>query len=236
LLHRTRFPLKMWFDVAWHVCEQKNGMSALGLQRAMGFGSYHTAWEWLHRIRRVMVLPARSRLTGEVEVDETYLGAVRHGKRGRGAAGQALVLIAAEVRGAARGRVRLKTVRDSSAASLLAAVEELVEPGSNVVTDGLSSYAGLPGCGYEHTVSRHSAELGRNLLPKAQRVAVLLKRWILETHQGSVGREHLQQYLDEFVFRFNRRSSPSRGLLFYRLLEQAVAHRPVSRREIMASK
>jgi transposase-like protein len=229
LLHRTRFPLKTWFDTAWHVCEQKNGMSALGLQRAMGFGSYHTAWEWLHRMRRAMVVPGRDKLTGEVEVevDETFVGGVKPGKRGRGAAGKSLVLIAAEVRGSRIGRIRLTLIPDAAAETLLDSVESLVERGSEVVTDGLTSYGGLSALGYYHTVSRHTPEVGRNLLPKAHRVAALLKRWILGTHQGSIGKEYLQSYLDEFVFRFNRRSSRSRGLLFYRLLQQAVAHEPV---------
>jgi len=235
LLHRTRFPLKTWFDAAWHVCEQKNGMSALGLQRAMGFGSYHTAWEWLHRMRQAMVLSGRNKLTGEVEVDETFVGGVKTGKRGRGATGKTLVLIAAEVRGSAIGRIRLQVIPDATADTLLDSVDSLVERGSNVVTDGLASYAGLEQRGFDHTVSRHTPEVGRNLLPKAHRVASLLKRWMLGTHQGAIGKKHLQVYLDEFVFRFNRRGSRSRGLLFYRLLQQAVAHPPISKIRINRS-
>lgn len=232
LLHRTRFPLKTWFDAAWHVCEQKSGMSALGLQRAMGFGSYHTAWEWLSRMRQAMVVPGRERLSGEVQVDETYLGGVKSGKRGRGAAGKSLVLIVAEIQGRRIGRIRLLAIPDASAATLLDGVSGLVKTGSDVVTDGLVSYVGLPGRGYNHVIARHTPELGRNLLPNAHRVASLLKRWILGTHQGSIGKEHLQTYLDEFVFRFNRRTSRSRGLLFYRLLQQAVSHPPLSKSQL----
>ncbi len=196
----------------------------------MGFGSYHTAWEWLHRMRQAMVLPGRNKLKGEVEVDETFVGGVKPGKRGRGAAGKSLVLIAAEVRGSVMGRIRLQVIPDTTADTLLEWVEELVERGSDVVTDGLASYTGLAGRGFNHTVSRSTPEVGRNLLPKAHRVASLLKRWILGTHQGSIGVEHLQSYLDEFVFRFNRRASRSRGLLFYRLLKQAVGHAPIPKR------
>jgi transposase-like protein len=232
LLHRTRYPLKTWLEVAWHVCEQKNGVSALGLQRAMNFGSYHTAWEWLHRMRRAMVLPNRSQLNGEVEVDETFIGGVKPGKRGRGAAGKALVMIAAEVRGSAIGRIRLRVIPDATANTLLDATQELVEPGSNVITDGLSSYAGLAQHGYNHTVSRHAPEIGKNLLPKAHRVASLLKRWILGTHQGSTSQHLLSYYLDEFVFRFNRRSSKSRGLLFSRLVERVLTHPPIPKKNI----
>lgn len=193
----------------------------------MGFGSYHTAWEWLHRMRRAMVLPGRNRLTGEVEVDETFVGGVKPGKRGRGAYGKSLVFIAAEIRGVAIGRIRLKAIPDATAETLLNSIDELVERGSDIVTNGLSSYAGVSARGYNHTVSRHTPQVGMNLLPHVHRVAALLKRWLLGTHQGAVGRDMLQYYLDEFVFRFNRRSSSSRGLLFYRLIQQAVAHQPV---------
>ncbi len=232
LLHRCRFPLRTWFDVAWQMCEQKNGLSALGLQRAAGFGSYHTAWEWLHRMRRVVVLQGRSKLNGEVEVDETFIGGVKSGKRGRGAAGKVLVLIAAEVRGSAVGRIRLEIVPNATAAILLPAVGDMVESGSNVVTDGHAGYGGLSHMGYNHTVSRYTITVGNNLLPKANRVASILKRWLLGTHQGAASHRLLARYLDEFTFRFNRRNSKSRGLLFYRLLCQAVASKPVPKKAL----
>lgn len=255
LMARTHYPLKTWFLVAWCVCEQKNGVSALGLQRAIGFGSYHTAWQWLHRMRRAMVLPGRNKLNGEVEVDETFIGGVKTGKRGRGAAGKALVLMAVEVRalkttkrGRAVGRIRLLVIPNATAVTLLPAVAELVDMGSNVVTDGLSSYTGLQKAGFNHTVSRaNTALVGVDPLPKCHRVASLLKRWLLGTHQGSVDHAFLQFYLDEFVFRFNRRTSGShltkshrrtfgnRGLIFRRLLEQAVAHPPIKKRNLIAS-
>ena len=232
LLQGTRFPLRTWLEVAWQVCEQKGGLSALGLQRAVGFGSYHTAWEWLHRMRRTMVSPGRNKLNGEVEVDETMIGGVKTGKRGRGAAGKVLVLVAAEVRGSAIGRIRLLIVPDATANTLLGAVDDLVERGSNVVTDGLSSYAGLTARGYDHTVSRYTPAVGKNLLPKVNRVASLLKRWLLGTHQGAVSHHLLTHYLDEFTFRFNRRSSKSRGLLFYRLVSQAIATKPIPKKSL----
>lgn len=227
LLQGTRFPLRTWLEVAWQVCEQKNGVSALGLQHAVGFGSYHTAWEWLHRMRRVMVLSGRTQLNGEVEVDETFVGGVKTGKRGRGAAGKVLVLIAAEVRKSAVGRIRLQIIPDASASTLLDTVEELVEPGSNVVTDGLSSYAGLTGRGFNHTISRYTPMVGKNLLPKVNRVASLLQRWLLGTHQGAVSHHLLNHYLNEYTFRFNRRASKSRGLRFSRLMGQAVSAAPI---------
>jgi len=235
LLHRTRYPLKTWLEVAWHVCEQKNGLSALGLQRAMGFGSYHTAWEWLHRMRRAMMVPGRHLLNGEVEVDEVFIGGVKSGKRGRGALGKALILIAAEVRGTAIGRIRLHIIPDATADTLLDATSELVERGSEVVTDGLVSYRKLPSRGFLHTISRHTPEVGRNLLPHAHRAVSLLKRWLLGTHQGAVSHDMLQYYLDEFVFRFNRRAARSRGLLFHSLLKQALDHGPVTGADLARS-
>jgi transposase-like protein len=177
-------------------------------------------------------MPGREKLNGEVEVDETFVGGVKPGKRGRGAAGKTLVGIAAEVRGGRIGRIRLSVIPDAKAETLMDFVAQNVERGSNVVTDGLASYGGLTSCGYDHTISRYTPEVGRNLLPKAHRVASLLKRWIMGTHQGSVGKDYLQPYLDEFVFRFNRRSSKSRGLLFYRLLQQAVDHSPIPKQKI----
>ena len=182
-----------------------------------------------------MVLPGRSKLSGEVEVEETFVGGVKPGKRGRGATGKTLVLIAAEVRGRAIGRIRLQVIPNATAEVLLGAVDDLVERGSDIVTDGLLSYAELSSRGYNHVVSRPTPEVGRNLLPKAHRVASLLKRWMLGTHQGAIGAQHLQPYLDEFVFRFNRRASGSRGLLFYRLLQQAVTHEPISKTRLNAT-
>ena len=224
LLHGTRLPLKTWFRVIWQVCEQKNGISALGLQRAVGFGSYHTALGWLRRLRAVMVFPGRRRLTGEVQVDETFIGGVKRGVRGRGAAGKVLVLVAVEVRGTQIGRARLQIISGTTATTLLDTVKELIEPGSNVVTDGFASYVGLPGRGYKHTVSQPNlSQIEEPSLPKALRVAALLKQWLLGTHQGGVTHQHLQSYLDEFVFRFNRRTSHNRGLLFRRLLQQTLA-------------
>lgn len=223
----TRFPLRTWFWAIWHVTSQKHGISALGLQRVLGLGSYRTAWTWLHKLRCAMVRPGRARLSGTVEVDETYIGGKKSGKRGRGAAGKALVVIAAEVRDSRIGRIRLRRVADASDNSLTSAVKESVEPGSEVRTDGWAGYRGLTSTGYKHTVVREEANVGDSLLPYAHRVASLLKRWLLGTHQGAVQPTHLDYYLDEFTFRFNRRMSRSRGMLFYRLVQQAVAITPV---------
>ncbi len=225
----TRTPLTLWFRAIWWVTSQKQGASALGLQGILGLGSYRTAWTWLHKLRRAMVRPGRDQLTGEVEVDETFVGGVEPGGGRRHIGKKALVAVAAEVRGRAIGRIRLRRVPNSSADSLLSFVQEAVAPGTVVITDGLQSYRGLPRLGYHHDRRplRGREENSEAMLPRVHRVASLLKRWLLGTHQGSVSREHLDYYLDEFTFRFNRRRSRHRGKLFYRLLQQAVAAGPV---------
>jgi transposase-like protein len=222
----THLPLSLWFEAIWHVVEQKSGASALGVQRVLGV-SYPTAWRWLHKLRRAMVRPGRDRLTGPVEVDEVYIGGERPGKRGRGAAGKALVLVVAQVESDHIGRIRLARIANASGRVLGATVAAAVAPGTRVLTDAWDGYGGLAVLGYEHCVVRTSAVLGENLLPRANRVASLLQRWLLGTHQGAVAHTHLDYYLDEFTFRFNRRRSRSRGLLFYRLIEQALATSPV---------
>lgn len=223
----THKPLRIWFEALWHITNQKYGASALGMQRILSLGSYHTAWNWLHKLRRAMVRPGRDRLAGTVQVDETFIGGERSGKRGRGAAGKTLVVIVAQAAGRGIGRIRLARVASASGRDLAAAVSQAVEPGSVVQTDGWTGYNGLTGLGYDHAVIRPTPAVGENLLPLANRVAALLKRWLLGTHQGAVQPTHLDYYLDEFTFRFNRRTSGSRGLLFYRLVNQAVHLQPV---------
>lgn len=231
----SHLPLRVWFRAMWWVTNQKSGMSALGLQRALGLGSYRSAWSCLQKLRRAMVRPGRDRLAGEVEVDETYWGGPKPGKHGRGAAGKALIVVAAQVDGRRIGRIRLRRVPDVSAPSLERAVQAAVEPGSVVRTDGLLSYSRLSDRGYVHEVVRKEAALGDNLLPRVNRVVALLKRWLLGMHQGAVSREHLDAYLDEFTFRFNRRPSRHRGKLFYRLVQQAVAIGPMPYRTLVTA-
>jgi transposase-like protein len=175
-----------------------------------------------------MVRPGRDRLSGTVEVDEIYIGGVKKGKPGRGADGKALVVVAAQEDGRRIGRIRLQRVNDASSSSLIPAVENCVEPGTVVRTDAWKGYFSLSSKKYVHNVLRKTDDIGDNLLPLANRVASLLKRWLLGTHQGAVAISHLDYYLDEYTFRFNRRTSKSRGKLFYRLIEQAVKIEPVT--------
>lgn len=228
----TRKPVRLWFRAIRYVVNQKNGVSALGLQRVLGLGSYRTAWRWLHKLRCAMVRPGRDRLSGTVEVDETYVGGKKPGKRGRGADGKTLVVVAVEDKGNRLGRIRLRRVADASAASLKGAVKESVAPGSVVRTDGWIGYAQLDSEDYIHTLVRPNGNVGDNLLPLVNRVVALLKRWLQGTHQGAVHPSHLDYYLDEFTFRFNRRTSRSRGKLFYRLIQQAAGIAPVTGHDI----
>jgi transposase-like protein len=225
----TRMPLVQWFRAMWWVTSQKNGASALGVQRVLGLGSYKTAWTWLHKLRRAMVRPGRDRLSGRIEIDETYVGGLEEGVRGRQTEAKALVVIAVEEGDPGIGRIRMRQIPDASAASLEPFILEHIEPGSVIHTDGWPGYAGVGSKGYTHrvTVLRRKKKLPSELLPLVHKVASLLKRWLLGTHQGAVSREHLDYYLDEFTFRFNRRKSKSRGKLFYRLVQQAVAVEPV---------
>ena len=229
IFDKTRTPLATWFAAAWYVTNQKHGVSALGLQRVLGLGSYQTAWTMLHKLRRAMVRPGRERLSGEVEVDETYVGGAEAGVHGRETYTKSIVAIAVEVHEPVGfGRVRLGRVPDVSAASLMPFVRARVAPGSVVRTDGWRGYNQLTSEGYTHerTVLSASGDPAHVAMPGVHRVASLLKRWLLGTHQGAVRPEQLDAYLQEFTFRFNRRRSRSRGLLFYRLLEQAVATDP----------
>lgn len=223
----TRIPLRVWFRAIWHVVSQKQGISALGLQRILGLNRYETTWILLHKLRVAMVRPGRDRLVGPVQVDETYIGGPRPGKRGRGTANKTLVMVAVEDKGKLAGRIRLHKVKDASGESLIPAVKESVLPKSEVRTDDWNGYSELSSYGYKHTIIRKTTDVGENLLPLANRVVSLLKRWLQGTHQGAPLGSHLDYYLDEFVFRFNRRTSRSRGLLFYRLIQQAVNIAPV---------
>ena len=204
----------------------EDGCQRLGAAMPPGLGSYETGWTWLHKLRRAMVRPGRDRRSGRVEVDESFVGG--GGAQGRSTATKALIVIAAEEVGQGIGRIRLRRIPDGSADSLHTFVKETIEPGSLVHTDGLHGYAGLKAAGYRHRVTllRGRQDLAMKCLPRVHRVASLLKRWLLGTHQGAVSQAHLDYYLDEFTFRFNRRTSKHRGLLFFRLAQQDVAVEP----------
>ena len=233
IFHRSRLKLTVLFRALWWMVAQKNGVSASGLQRVLGLGSYRTAWTWLHKFRRLMVVPGRDKLSGTIEVDETFVGGVKPGKRGRGAEGKALVVIAIEVVSMGTGRVRMGIVPDASKKALLKFIRDNIEEGSIIVTDGWVGYNGITKKGYTHTIEHKTKILDdREILPNVHRIAALLKRWLLGTHQNFIGDNYLSYYLDEYTFRYNRRKSKSRGLLFQRLIEQAVVHKPLEYKSI----
>ena len=242
IFEQTKTGLAKWFLAIYLVTSSKGGIAATELQRQMGFGSYQTAWTWLHKIRRAMVRPDRKPLTERVEADETHVGGPKPGKRGRGAAGKTLVAGAVEAgRGKARGRrlgrLRLAMLPDASATSLEGFLAAQVAKPAAVATDGWSGYGGLPAKGYDHEPISLSASWGDAALrlPAIHLVFSLAKRWLLGTHHGAVSTKHLQAYLDEYVFRFNRRTAKRISHGFARLVEQAVQIRPTSYREIVAA-
>lgn len=241
IFDKTRTPLKVWLAAAWYITNQKQGVSALGLQRVLGLGSYQTAWTMLHKFRRAMVRPDRERLKGVVEVDETYLAIADRKRteprpRGKGKTDMVSVVVAVEMLDPKGfGRIRLRRVAKESTEHVISFVQASVEPGAKVRTDGSALYRSLQSLGYVH---ERAVQLGSEVAPHVSmagvhRVVSLVKRWVLGTHHGSIQPEHLDAYLDEFVFRFNRRTSSSRGMLFYRLMQQAVVTDPVTYDDIV---
>jgi hypothetical protein len=241
IFHRSHTPLSTWFAAIWLVTSQKNGVSAQGLQDALGFGSYETAWAWLHKLRRAMVRPDRELLGSAadgviVELDQSLLGA--KGGTGGGSKGKTPVTIAVERTARGRlGRVRLDAAQRSGGIDMIEFAKEVISPGTMVHTDGASVFRRLPGLGYGHLASpshkaSHLVENIDAVVPGPHLVSSLLKRWTAGTLHHRLSPAHLPYYLDEFTFRFNRRNSKARGLLFYRLLQQAADTDPHPLKEL----
>jgi transposase-like protein len=235
----SKKPLLLWFHIIWWVVAQKTGASAYNLKDFMGFGSYETAWLWLHKLRRAMVRSGREKLSGIIEVDETYIGGreLGKGKQGRGAVEKCLVVVATECLGKQIGRVRFRIIAEATNENLMDFINDNIEHGSTIITDGWSGYSALSQCAeYEHiakTISG-SGQQAHELLPHVHMVDSLLKRWINGTHQGNISPKHLEYYLDEFAFRFNRKLSTYRGKLFFRLMQQATSIVPATYNDIVA--
>jgi transposase-like protein len=239
LFEQTKTGLAKWFLAIDLVTSSKGGIAAAELKRQLGLGSYQTAWTWLHKLRKAMVRPGRQPLAGRVEADESYVGGPRPGKRGRGAAGKTLVAGAVETDragGRRLGRLRLAVVPDASAASLEGFLGAAVATPAAVATDGWSGYAGLAVAGYAHEPVDSGASGSDAVLrlPGIHLVFSLVKRWLLGTHHGAVSEKHLPAYLDEYVFRSNRRTARSISHGFARLVEHAVRIKPTSYRDLVA--
>jgi len=219
----THKPISTWFRAMWWITSQKNGTSALAMQKILGFGSYRTAWTLLHKLRIAMVRPGRDKLKGKVEVDECFIGGKQSGgKRGRGTENKTLIAVAVEINKNKIGRIRFGLIKDASAESLENFIEKTVEKGATIVTDGWKGYNKVQRMEFKHMIDEKEYINKDKLLPHVHLIISLLKRWIMGTMQGSVSEQHMAYYLDEYTFRFNRRTSGSRGMLFYRLVEQAA--------------
>jgi transposase-like protein len=235
VLHHARVPLRLWFAAAYLVTTHTPGFSAVQLQRQLGLDRYETAWTMLQKLRRAMLRPERDRIAGTVEVDETYVGGVEEGRRGgrHRDSTKSIVVGAVEVRdGGGSGRIRLAVVEDLSAASLTAFVSASVKPGNTVLTDGWQGYAPL-----RHAYDHRPSTVGdlRNaskLLPRVHRTFSNLKTWLKGTHHG-VSAKHLPHYVDEFVFRFNRRRTPMAA--FQSLLGLTTRHAPTTHKMLYAA-
>jgi len=228
ILQGTKKPLGMWFRAMWWVCTQKTGISAAGLKRILGLKSTQTAWTWLHKLRRAMVRAGREKLSGKVQVDDAFIGGEEPGVKGRQSVKKARIVVAVEIKEGdyGLGRIRIQHVPDFSATSLVPFVIQSMEEGSIVETDGWRGYNPIGEMGFQRIILRVNSS-PENPLPHVNRVITLLKRWLIGTHQGRVSPKHLQHYLDEFVFRHNRRKAKYVGLLFQRMLKQSSESIPV---------
>lgn len=234
IFHRSRTPLQTWFAAMWFLTASKNGISATNLHEVLGFGSYETAWAWLHKLRRAMVRPDRDRLSGVVEVDESFVGGRTRGTAGAGTDKTIVVIAVEKITTHKLGRIRMQSIPNSDNEFLLPVVRRFIEPGTLIRTDGRVGYRRLADEYVHQPINLSaSAELPHVELPGVHRVASLLKRWVAGSLHHGLSPQHYDYYLDEFTFRFNRRNATQRGLLFYRLIQQALDTDPHPLRDLI---
>ncbi len=235
VMHASKKPLTYWFKAMWWFTTRKSGVNAVNLKDLLGFGSYQTAWTWLHKLRRCTIRKGREPLSGRIELDEFFIGGLQPGPRGRGADGKTAVVAAVEREGNKIGRIRLQVVPDCSGDVLKSFAQTYIAPGSEVVTDGWKGYNFLDQgtCWTHRRVIATKTNDKDSVLPGVHLVASLVKRLMLGTFQGRFCPEHLQSYLDEYVFRFNRRKSRNIGKKFMRIVQQIVASTKTTYREIV---
>lgn len=234
IMQSTRKPLRMWFRAMWLVCTQKTGVSAAGLKRILGLKSMQTSWAWLHKLRKAMVRASREKLSSRVQIDDAFIGGEEPKVSGRQSFKKARIVVAVEIKEGGRGlgRIRIQHIPDFSALSLVPFVTQYVEEGSVVETDGWKGYNPIEVMKFQRIILRANSS-PENPLPHVNRVITLLKRWLLGTYQGRVSPKHLQRYLDEFVFRHNRRKAKHVGLLFQRMVKQGSETKPFYYRNIV---
>lgn len=234
IFHGTRKPLNAWFKAMWWFTTRKSGVNAVDLKELLGLGSYGTAWSWLQKLRSCTIRKDRKKLSGKVEADEFYLGGQHRGKRGRGAEHKCAVAIAVERKGKKLGRLRVQVIEDCSAGELAPFVQNNVEPGSAVSTDGWKGYSELKSFGYKHhQILQYKTDDKESVLPGVHLVTSLIKRLLLGTFQNRFDKKYLQAYLDEYTFRFNRRATKHVGKRFFRMVQQAATSAPRTRKLIM---
>jgi transposase-like protein len=234
IMHATKKPITHWFKAMWWFTTRRSGVNAINLKELLGLGSYDTAWTWLQKLRRCTIRNGREKLSGVVEVDDFVLGGQKSGKRGRGAEGKTIVVAAAEKRGYKLGRIRLQVAQDFSSDSLTPFIEQNIEAGSHIITDGWKGYNPIADSNYSHQTVYWSKKADKSsVLPGVHLIASLVKRIVLGTFQGRFEPKYLQSYLDEYVFRFNRRKSKSVGKKFMRIVQQVVASMKITRNQVI---
>jgi transposase-like protein len=234
IFHGTKKPVTVWFKALWWFSTRKSGINAVCLQGLLGLGSYETAWRWLQKLRTCTIFPDREKLSGNIEADEFYLGGEQGGKRGRGADHKCKVAVAVERKGRKLGRLRMQVISRCSADELLPFAKANITRGSGITTDGWKGYSGLEEAGYFHRkILQNQVDDKESVLPGVHLVASLFKRVILGTFQGRFGGQYLQRLLDEYVFRFNRRTTKSVGKRFWRIMQQAVASPPITNKDLV---
>ena len=232
IMHDTKKPITYWFKAMWWFTTRRSGVNAINLQELLGC-SYTTAWSWLQKLRRCTIRKDREKLSGKVEVDEFFVGGQKPGKRGRGSNGKSIVVAAVERKGRKIGRIRLQLVDDCSSDSLTAFIDQNIEDGSYVITDGWKGYDPMDQDRYDH----HQVFLSKSkdtysALSGVHLIASLVKRLIIGTFHGRFDPKYLQYYLDEYVFRFNRRTSISVGKKFMRIVQQVASSASITCRQI----
>jgi transposase-like protein len=233
IMHGTRWPLSAWFKAMWWFTTRKSGVNAVNLKDLLGHGSYSTAWTWLHKLRSCTIRYNREKLSGKIEADEFYIGGKGTGKRGRGAQRKCVVAVAVERKEKKLGRLRLQVIEDCSGKELANFIQSNVETGSQISTDGWKAYNAIQGLGYDHKqVLQTKTADKESVLPGVHLIASLIKRLILGTFQGRVEEKYLQRYMDEYVFRFNRRNTKSVGKRFFRIVQQAMTSSPKTKKHL----